>query len=108
MVGYTFRFLLCFLTSAVVLSQQTVCAAETKSSSFAVSISAGNPYYFQDAKGKPMVLIGDYTWCTFSDVDFDYVKMFDSLKKRSLNVARVWLWWGCEEITSDPIPARHF
>ncbi|MHB1456738.1 MAG: putative collagen-binding domain-containing protein [Armatimonadota bacterium] len=93
---------------ALLSSILPVCAADKKSPGAAISIYPGNPYYFQDARGKPMVLIGDYTWGTFSDVDFDYTKMFDSLKKRGLNVARVWLWWGCEEITSDPIPARHF
>ncbi len=73
----------------------------------ALSVLPSNPYYFQDARGRPVVLVGDYTWGTFSDVNFDYVRALDSLHSRGLNTARVWLWWGCEEITTDPIPARH-
>jgi hypothetical protein len=74
----------------------------------ALAVLPSNPYYFQDARGRPVVLVGDYTWGTFSDLDFDYVRFLDSLRSRGLNTARVWLWWGCEEITTDPIPARHF
>ena len=73
------------------------CGAAEKRSGDALSIYPPSPYYFQNAKGKPTILIGDYTWGTFSDVDFDYVRMLDSLKARGLNIARVWLWWGCEE-----------
>jgi len=88
---------LCLLCTTAVLSVQTNCDAAAKPTGGAISIYTANPYYFQDAKGKPTILIGDYTWGTFSDVDFDYVKMLDSLKVRGLNIARVWLWWGCEE-----------
>lgn len=73
----------------------------------ALAVLPSNPYYFQDALGRPVVLMGDYTWGTFSDLDFDYVRFLDSLHSRGLNTARAWLWWGCEEITTDPIPARH-
>jgi hypothetical protein len=55
------------------------------------------PCYFQQPDGKPVVLIGDYTWGTFSDVDYDYKALFDRLKANGLNFARVWLWWGCEQ-----------
>jgi hypothetical protein len=55
------------------------------------------PHYFQQPDGKPVVLIGDYTWGTFSDVDYDYKALFDRLKANGLNFARVWLWWGCEQ-----------
>ncbi|MBI4582943.1 MAG: hypothetical protein HY717_02745 [Planctomycetes bacterium] len=55
------------------------------------------PHYFQSPDGKPLLLIGDYTWGTFSDLDFDYKAQFDALKTRGLNLARVWLWWGCEQ-----------
>jgi len=51
-----------------------------------------NPYYFWSPDGKPVVLIGDYTWGTFSDVDYDYKAMFDTLKANGLNFARVWVW----------------
>lgn len=46
------------------------------------------------------MILGDYTWETFSGVNSDFVKMFDSLKSRGLNLARIWLWWGCEELPS--------
>jgi len=73
----------------------------------ALSVLPSNPYFFQDTSGRPVTLVGDYTWGAFSDLNYDYVRFFDSLHARGLNVARVWLWWGCEEIASDPIPARH-
>ena len=56
-----------------------------------------HPHYFQGPSGQPLLLIGDYTWGTFSDVDFDYKAQFDALKASGLNFARVWLWWGCEQ-----------
>jgi hypothetical protein len=55
------------------------------------------PACFQSPAGQPLLLIGDYTWGTFSDVDYDYAAMLDSLQAHGLNFARVWLWWGCEE-----------
>jgi hypothetical protein len=73
----------------------------------AFTLLASNPYYFQDAKGKPVVLVGDYTWGVFSDLDFDYVRFLDSLKARGLNAARVWLWWGCEEFPAEEAGSRH-
>lgn len=73
----------------------------------ALAVLPANPYYFQDARGRPVVLVGDYTWGAFSDLNYDWVRFLDSLRARGLNTARVWLWWGCEEITTDPIPARH-
>lgn len=62
-----------------------------------VSVNPDNPFYFSDPEGKPLILTGDYTWETFSGPGSDYLKMFRSLKSRGLNLARVWLWWGCEE-----------
>lgn len=56
-----------------------------------------NPRYFTDGSGKPVTFIGDYTWSTFSDMDFDYKAQFDALKANGLNFARVWLWGGCEQ-----------
>jgi hypothetical protein len=56
-----------------------------------------NPRYFQNGEGKPVVLVGDYTWGTFSDVKYHFEAMFDTLSANGLNFARVWVWWGCEE-----------
>jgi len=75
----------------------TVIGAEGKKPDSPLSFYKLNNYYFQDPGGKPIVMIGDYTWETFSSPGFDYNGMFRSLRSRSLNLARVWLWWGCEE-----------
>ena len=72
-----------------------------KPKSGALAALPTNHSYFQDAKGKPVVLIGDYTWGIFSDSNYDYLKFFDSLKSRGLNIARIWLWWGCEEFPAE-------
>ncbi|MBI4326976.1 MAG: hypothetical protein HY674_17180 [Chloroflexi bacterium] len=69
-----------------------------------LSIHPVTPHYFQAPDGKPAVLIGDYTWGTFSDVDFDFEAQFDALQTNGLNFARVWLWWGCEQF---PPPDDH-
>jgi hypothetical protein len=63
----------------------------------ALGIHPKYPHYFQAPDGQPLLLIGDYTWGTFSDVDFNYTAQFDALKTNGLNFARVWLWWGTEE-----------
>jgi len=60
-----------------------------------------NPHYFQTAEGLPVVLVGDYTWGTFSGVDYDSNAMFDTLRANGLNFARVWVWWGCEEFPEE-------
>lgn len=76
----------------------------------AISIYNRNTFYFQDANGKPVILIGYYSWDTFSNVNFDYVRMFDSLKARGLNFARVWLWklyaWYLDERAPNICPYR--
>jgi hypothetical protein len=72
----------------------------------ALAVYRRNPYYFCSSDGNPVVLIGDYTWGTFSDVDYDYKAMFETLKANSLNFARVWVWWGCEEFP-EPINRVH-
>lgn len=72
----------------------------------ALALYPPQPGYFRDSSGKPIVLIGDYTWGTFSDVDYDYKAMFDTLKANGLNFARVWVWWGCEEFP-EPINRLH-
>ena len=62
-----------------------------------LAIYPHNPHYFQTADGKPMVLVGDYAWGTFSDVDYDYKAQFVALRANGLNFARVWIWWGAEQ-----------
>lgn len=91
----------------VAVSILSFSTAEGAPPSGAIAVHPANPFYFQDVKGNPVVLVGDYTWGTFSDVDFDYERMFDSLKSRGLNFARVWLWWGAEEFP-EPDGNRHF
>jgi hypothetical protein len=86
-------FIIAFFISALFLFN-----AEGKKPERPVRIDPDNPYYFLDTKGKPLMLLGDYTWETFSGVNSDYESFFKSLKSRGLNVARVWLWWGCEEL----------
>ncbi len=73
-------------------------SAKDKKSASPVSVSSQYPWHFQDTRGKPFLLTGDYTWETFSGINSDYEKMFGSLKSRGLNLARIWLWWGCEEL----------
>jgi len=72
-----------------------------KGTAGSLSINPSHPHYFQTADGKPVLLIGDYAWGTFSDVDFDYKAQFDALRANGLNIARVWLWWGAEQL---PLP----
>jgi len=68
--------------------------AADKQSSGALAALPSNPCYFQDSKGRPVLLIGDYGWHTFLDADFDYERMFDSHKARGLNLIRVPLFDG--------------
>ena len=72
----------------------------------ALAVSSRNPAYFEDAAGQPVLLVGDYTWGTFADTDFDFGRMFDTLRAEGLNFARVWVWWGCEEFP-EPINRVH-
>jgi len=72
-------------------------AAVRDATNGALSLYPPNPRYFQTAAGRPLLLIGDYTWGAFSDVDYDYETMFDTLAAHGLNFARVWLWWGCDQ-----------
>ena len=90
-----FKITICFVS---ILSLGMICCAMERKPVSAISIYSKNTYYFQDSKGKPFMFIWDYSFETFSGVDFDFVKMFDSLKSRCLNQARIWLWWGCEEL----------
>jgi len=79
--------------------------AQTVDGSRTLTVRSSFPASFQSSDGQPLLLIGDYTWGTFSDVDYDYAAMFDSLQAHGLNFARVWLWWGCEEFPG--LPDRH-
>jgi hypothetical protein len=62
----------------------------------AIGVDPDNPHYFRAADGKPVLLVGDYVWGTFSDVDYDYEAMLGTLQANGLNFARVWVWWGLE------------
>jgi hypothetical protein len=55
---------------------------------------SANPHYLADAGGRPLLLIGDYTWGTFSDTGYDYKAMLEEIAAHKQNLARVWLWWG--------------
>lgn len=92
------KFIIYFFLTISAIYLSVSCNKESKSAS-PVAIYQKNTYYFQDTKGKPIMFTGDYTWEMFSAVDFDYIKMFESLKSRGLNLARIWLWWGCEQFS---------
>ncbi|NCO95778.1 MAG: hypothetical protein COZ06_02255 [Armatimonadetes bacterium CG_4_10_14_3_um_filter_66_18] len=74
----------------------------------AVAVHPPNPHYFQTAEGKPLLLLGDYTWGTFSDVDYDYRAMFDTLRANGLNFARVWVFWGNETGFESQRPPQNY
>ena len=80
--------------AAILLAICPASVVEAKGSSSPIGVLPSNPYFFKDTRGKPLVLVGDYTWDTYSHLDFEYGKMFDSLKARGLNVARVWVFQG--------------
>ncbi len=84
-----------------------VAAADTGRSN-TLAVYPANPGYFQTADGKPVMLIGDYTWGTFSDVDYDYKAMFDTLKANGLNFARIWVFWGNEVGFEDQRPPQNY
>lgn len=69
-----------------------------------LSVANENPYYFKGVNGKPLVLIGDYTWDIFSDERFDYNRLFDTLQARGLNLVRLWLWKMYERYPKDRSP----
>ena len=88
---------------------QASSAPTTRPAPQALGILASNPYYFRDASGRPVVLIGDYTWWIFSDEDYDYKALFRSHQLQGLNQCRVWLWWGAEQFPQDTkyVVGRH-
>jgi hypothetical protein len=71
----------------------------------ALAVCRKHPHVFVDAQGRPVWLLGDYTWGTFSDVAYDYGRMFDTLRRHGLNFARVWVWWGLEQFP-EPYGSR--
>ncbi len=85
---------------ALVVSQASAAAQSTP-------LCTTNPHYFQTAQGLPVVLVGDYTWGTFSGVDYNFHAMFDTLRANGLNFARVWVWWGCEKFP-EQYDGAHF
>lgn len=94
---------------AVALLLATVgqaCAAPRKAPDGTFRVCADSPAYFS-LGDRPTALVGDYTWGAFSDRNFDYVRYFDSLHERGINLARVWLWWGCEELVGDAFGYPH-
>lgn len=113
-IVYTFRATSQTNTYAVVTpnqnNRQKAYSYNEKHPGKAISIYNRNTFYFQDAKGKPVILIGDYSWDTFSNVNFDYVRMFDSLKARGLDFTRVWLWkqytWDSADRAPNICPYR--
>jgi len=94
------KVLICSLCAGLALYAITCVRTDAMSPSAAAPVLRIHPqylHYFQTPDGKALLLVGDYSWGTFSDVDFDYKAQFDALKANSLNFARVWLWWGCEQ-----------
>jgi hypothetical protein len=88
---------------------QVPARGTTRPASPAFGVLRANPYYFEDAQGRPVLLIGDYTWGIFSDTDYDYKALFDSHRARGLNQCRVWLWWGAEQFPKETryVEKRH-
>lgn len=80
--------------------------ADSNQTDHVLRVYSSNPSYLINAIGRPVLLIGDYTWGTFSDVDYDFKAMFDTLEANGLNFSRIWLWWECEEFP-EPINRMH-
>ncbi len=87
----------------MIVATQKAPSAKTVQVTSPLRAHPTNPYYFQDNQSKAVILIGDYTWGTFSDIDYDYAAMFDTLKANGLNFARVWVFWGNETGSGDRI-----
>jgi hypothetical protein len=93
----------CLTIGIGVLCGHGLCAGGTdKPGSRALGICPANLHCFQTADGAPVLLVGNYTWGTFSEIDFDYDLMFRTLQANGLNFSRVWLWWGCEVLPETP------
>ncbi|MBI4603971.1 MAG: cellulase family glycosylhydrolase [Planctomycetes bacterium] len=71
-----------------------------------LAVHPANPSAFVH-RGKPVALIGDYTWGTFSDAGYDFTAMLDTLRSNGLNFSRVWLWWGCERFPPPADTTHH-
>ncbi len=90
----------------LVLPLMVAATPHVSSNTAPLRLLPDDPHYFQSPAGQPLLLIGDYTWGVFSDTDYDYKAMFDTLQAHGLNFARVWLWWGCEQFP-PPGDSRH-
>lgn len=79
--------------------------------------SAVNPNYFQDASGKPVLLIGSHTWSNFQDMgmegdnNFDYDRYIAFMVHHRYNFMRFWNWehgawatWSQEKMIISPMP----
>jgi len=94
------KVLICSLWAGVALYAISCVRTDAMSPlemAFVLHIHPQYSHYFQAPDGKPLLLVGDYTWGTFSDVDFNYKAQFVALQDNGLNFARVWLWWGAEQ-----------
>jgi len=80
---------------AMLICAGAMQAAATPGSTGALAPLKSNPYYFQDAKGKPVWVAGDSTGA-FSSYEFDYATCFDTLKANGLNFCRTWVCKGRE------------
>ena len=99
---------LALIVAGLVFPTATVAAgSDAKPKSGALAALPSNHSYFQDASGKPLMLVGDYTWGIFSDNDYEFVRFLDAHKKRGLNFARIWLWWGAEQLDWEILGAKH-
>ena len=95
----TISIALTLIVAGLVFPTATLGASDAnRPKSGALAALPSNHSYFQDATGKPLFLVGDYTWGIFSDADYEFVRFLDAHKKRGLNFARIWLWWGAEQL----------
>jgi len=76
-----------------------VSSIEHQNQRSVLAVHAQYPDLFRDPSGKPLLLVGSYGWGMFSNSNFDYAAMLDTLQNDGLNFARVWLFWGDEVLT---------
>ena len=106
-MNFTIPTALILIVAGLVFPTATLGASDAnKPKSGALAALPSNHSYFQDATGKPLMLVGDYTWGIFSDLDYEYVRFLDAQKARGLNFARIWLWWGAEQLDWEILGAK--
>jgi len=66
-----------------------------------LGVHPDNPAAMADA-GRPVYLLGDYTWDTFSDPYYPHEAQFDLMQRYNLNFARLWVMWGFTMVHDDP------